>query len=59
MLSSSSSSSIQLCQSTKPFYSEHNDLTRLRIELLPLPNDNFQQNSPSLSTLFFNELSSL
>ena len=54
----SSSSSIQLCPSTKPFYSEHNDLIRLRIELLCLSNDYLKQSSPSLSSLFFEHLSS-
>jgi hypothetical protein len=54
----SSCSSIKLCPSSKPFYSEHNDLIRLRIELLNLSDDYFKQNSPSLSSLFFDQLSS-
>jgi hypothetical protein len=48
----SSSSSIRFFPSTKPFYSDHNDLTRLRIEL-----ESFSS-SPSLSSLFFEQLSS-
>jgi len=51
-------SSIRLCPSTKPYYSEHNDLTRLRIELEPLSSDNFKSSLPSLSSLFFDKISS-
>jgi hypothetical protein len=54
----SSSSSIRFCPSTKPFYSDHNDLTRLRIELESFSSDYFQSSSPSLSSLFFDQLSS-
>ncbi|UJR30133.1 hypothetical protein I4U23_017674 [Adineta vaga] len=46
-------SSIRLSSSTKPFYSEHTDLTRFRIEL------DFYSSSPSLSSLFFEQLSTL
>ncbi|CAF3878794.1 unnamed protein product [Rotaria sp. Silwood2] len=53
------SSSIQLCPSTKPFYSEHKDLIRLRIELDLLSSENFKPYLPSLSSLFFQQLSSL
>jgi hypothetical protein len=53
------SSSIQLCPSTKSFYSEHNDLIRLRIELESLSPDHVKSSSPSLSSLFFDQLSSL
>jgi hypothetical protein len=48
----SSCTSIKLCPSTKPYYSEHEDLIRLRIELESL------SSSPSLSSLFFDQLSS-
>ncbi|CAF3120665.1 unnamed protein product [Rotaria socialis] len=51
-------SSIQLHLSTKPFYSEHNDLIRLRIELELLSNEHFKTYLPSLSSLFFEQLSS-
>jgi len=54
----SSCSSIQLNLSTKPFYSEHDDLTRFRIELECLSIDNFKSSSPSLSSLLFDQLSS-
>ncbi|CAF1212000.1 unnamed protein product [Adineta ricciae] len=49
----SSSSPIRLSSSPKPFYVEHGDLVRFRIEL-PL-----FSSSPSLSSLFINQLSSL
>ena len=47
------SSPIRLSSSSKPFYVEHDDLVRFRIEL-PL-----FSSSPSLSSLFINQLSSL
>lgn len=54
----SSFSPIRLYPSTKPFYSDHNDLTRLRIELEIL-SSNPSKSSPSLSSLFFDQISSL
>ncbi|CAF5094722.1 unnamed protein product, partial [Rotaria magnacalcarata] len=51
-------SSTQLHPSTKPFYCEHNDLIRLRIELEQLSNEHFKTYLPSLSSLFFEQLSS-
>ena len=51
-------SSIQLYPSIKPFYSEHNDLVRLCIELEPSHNKNFKLSLPSLSSLFFEQISS-
>jgi hypothetical protein len=53
------SSSIKLCSSSKPFYSEHNDLIRLRIELESFSTDQLKSSSPSLSSLFFDQLCSL
>ncbi|CAF1495011.1 unnamed protein product [Adineta steineri] len=50
----SSSSSIQLCSSTKSFYSEHYDLTRLRIELELLSSNQFK----SCSSLLYEQISS-
>lgn len=50
--------SIQLCPSRKPFYSEHSDLMRLRIELEPLPKNNEKPCVPSLSSILFEQLSS-
>lgn len=47
---------IRFCPSTKPFYFDHDDLIRLRIEVeYSSPNPS----SPSLSSLFFDQISSL
>jgi len=54
----SSSSLIQLCSSTKPFYSEHNDLIRLRIELEFCSNNHLKFYSSSLSSFLFEQVSS-
>ena len=52
----STHSSIRFCPSTKPFYSDHDDLIRLRIEL---ESSSPNPSSPSLSSLFFDQISSL
>lgn len=55
----SSHSSINFYPSTKPYYSEHSDLIRLRIELEPSSPNYFHSSSPSSSSIFFNQLSSI
>lgn len=52
----SSNSSIDLYPSTKPYYSEHSDLIRLRIELKLLSPNNYISSSPSLSSIFFDQI---
>jgi hypothetical protein len=52
-----STSSIEFYPSTKPFYSEHEDLSRLCIKLESSSNDYFKSSSPSLSSIFFDQLS--
>lgn len=52
-------SPIRLCPSTKPFYSDHDDLVRLRIELELSSSNPSRSSSPSLASLFFDQISSL
>ena len=56
-------SPIQFHHSTKPFYAEHDDLVRLRLELIPTVSPSsfhpFTQTPPSLSSLLFEQVSSL
>jgi len=53
------SSFIRLKPSTKSSYTQHNHLTHLRIELDSLPCDHLKSSFPSLSSLFFDQLSTL
>lgn len=55
---STTSTHIQLIPSTKPFYSEHSDLTRLQIELRPSTSTQSKSISPSLSALLFDQITS-
>ena len=55
----SSTSSIQLHPSTKPYYSEHNDLIRFRLEFDSLSSDPLKSSFPSLSSIFYDQLSSI
>ena len=56
-------SPIQFYHCNKPFYSEHADLVRLRVELVPTVSPSsvqpFAQTPPSLSSLLFEQVSSL
>lgn len=51
-------SSIQLSPSMNPFYSDHKDLIRLRISTEQLSNESMKPYLPSLSSLFFEQISS-